>query len=336
MSDAAYMELSVGIEDVRGAARRLSGIAHKTPALRSRSINEIVGADVVFKCENFQRIGAFKFRGAYNAMIQLSNEQRGGGLLAYSSGNHAQAVAISAKLLGINATIVMPSDAPACKLEATRGYLDGCGDVVLYDRAVVSREELAAQLITERAMTLIPPYDHPDVIAGQGTVALELFEYAEKLDALFVPCGGGGLLSGCATVAKAVCPECKVVGVEPEAGDDATRSFRTGELQTVENPDTIADGARTPYLGRYTFPIVLARVDEMMTVTDAELVAAMRLVWERMKIVIEPTAALGLAGAIKAVRAGEVGSGARVGVVVSGGNVDLESMSSFWGPTRSG
>ncbi len=302
----------------------MAGVAHRTPVLSSRAINKIVGAEVVFKCENFQRVGAFKFRGAYNAMSRLSDDQKRTGVLTYSSGNHAQAVALAARLLGVNATIVMPSDAPACKLEATRGYLDGFGEVVLYDRAVTSREDVAAQIMGERSLTLIPPYDHPDVIAGQGTAALELFERVGSQDALFVPCGGGGLLSGCATVAKAVCPECKVVGVEPEAGDDATRSFRSGELQTVENPDTIADGARTPSLGKHTFPIVLARVDGMMTVTDTELVAAMRLVWERMKLVIEPTAALGLAGVTKSVRAGEIASGLSVGVVISGGNVDLD------------
>jgi threo-3-hydroxy-L-aspartate ammonia-lyase len=326
---------AVEIKDVREASATLEGVAHRTPVLASREINQIVGADVVFKCENFQRIGAFKFRGAFNAMSRLTDDRRRAGVIAYSSGNHAQAVALSAKILGINATIVMPADAPACKLDATRGYLaeggpDSSSEVVLYDRTVTTREVLAREIIAERSLTLIPPYDHPDVIAGQGTAALELFEHAGSLDALFVPCGGGGLLSGCATVAKALCPTCKVVGVEPRAGDDATRSFKSGSLQTVENPDTIADGARTPSLGEHTFPIVLARVDEMMTVTDAELVAAMRLVWERMKLVIEPTAALGLAGVVKARQADSLAAGAKVGVILSGGNVNVEALGDVW------
>ena len=312
--------LSVGIADVRAATRRLAGIAHRTPVLTSRAIDKVVGAEILFKCENLQRAGAFKFRGAYNALSRLSDEQGQAGVLAYSSGNHAQAVALASRLLGIPATIVMPTDAPACKLEATRGYLEGCGELVLYDRARTTREALAERMLSERPLTLIPPYDHPDVIAGQGTVGLELFEQAPHLDYVFVPCGGGGLLSGVATVAKSECPACRVVGVEPEAGDDATRSFRTGKLQSVENPDTIADGARTPSLGRHTFPIVLACVDEMMTVTDKELVAAMRLVFERMKQVMEPTGVLGLAGLIKSASEGRLKRGSRVGVVLSGGN----------------
>lgn len=338
------MPLSVSIEDVRSAADRLAGVAHRTPVLTSSQLDAAAGGSaaekparsrrsvqLLFKCENFQRVGAFKFRGAYNALSRLSDEQKRRGVLTYSSGNHAQAVALASRLLGdggIGATVVMPSDAPAVKLAATRAYLaqrpvPGEGGVVVYDRARTTREELGARLAEERGLTVIPPYDHPDVIAGQGTVALEFFEQAremgEELDALFVPCGGGGLLSGCATVARAVRPACRVIGVEPEAGDDATRSFRTKTLQRVKDPPTIADGARTPSLGRYTFPIVLERVDEMMTVSDAEIVAAMRLVWERMKIIVEPTGVLGVAAALK--RGAE--HGRTIGVVLSGGNVDV-------------
>lgn len=343
----ATMSLSVSFQDVRAAAERLTGIAQRTPVMRSRQLDALAngtahgrraeaGVRLLFKCENFQRVGAFKFRGAYNALSQLSEEQKRRGVLTYSSGNHAQAIALASRLLGVGATIVMPSDAPSVKLAATRGYLaqrpvDGEGGVVVYDRATTTREELGARLAEEAGLTIVPPYDHPDVIAGQGTAALEFFEQVrelgEELDALFVPCGGGGLLSGCATVARHVRPACRVIGVEPEAGDDATRSFRTKTLQTVKDPPTIADGARTPSLGRHTFPIVLERVDDMMTVSDTEIVAAMKLVWERMKIVVEPTGALGVAAALK--RGAEAGR--RIGIVLSGGNVDVEQIGAIFG-----
>lgn len=317
---------SVTFEDVRRAGERLRGVANRTPVMTSRTVNLLAGAEVFFKCESFQRVGAFKFRGAYNALSLLDDEQKSRGVLTYSSGNHAQAVALASALLGIRAVIVMPSDAPRVKLDATRGYL-ACGvggsEVVEYDRHAVTREELGARIAREQGLAIVPPYDHPDVIAGQGTVALELFEDVGELDWLFVCVGGGGLLSGCAVTAKSMSPACRVVGVEPELADDATRSFHDRVLRTVKNPETIADGARTPSLGRYTFPLVLEHVDEMVTVSEQEIIDAMRLAWERMKLVIEPTGALALAGLLKdALPTRE----SRVGVVISGGNVDVTSV----------
>ncbi|HSD42447.1 MAG TPA: threo-3-hydroxy-L-aspartate ammonia-lyase [Burkholderiales bacterium] len=320
MMNAPDRSLPVSYADVAAAAARLAGHAHRTPVMTSRTVNARSGAEVFFKCENFQRMGAFKFRGAYNALVQLSDEEKRRGVLAYSSGNHAQAIALAGTLLGIRTAIVMPDDAPAVKLAATRGY---GGEVVTYDKNETTREALGAALAAERGLTVIPPYDHPHVVAGQGTAAKELIEDAGPLDWLFVCCGGGGLLSGCAIAAAHLSPSCKVVGVEPEAGDDATRSFRTRTLQTVHNPDTIADGARTPSLGKVTFPLVLALVHDMMTVNDRELLDAMLYLWERMKIVVEPTGALAAAGLFKGahdVRA------KRVGVVISGGNVDLKAI----------
>lgn len=308
---------AVTYDDVRAAADRLDGIAHRTPVMTSRTVNARTEAEAFFKCENFQRTGAFKIRGAYNAIRQLSAEAKARGVITYSSGNHAQAVAISGRILDVATTIVMPEDAPQVKLDATRGY---GAEVVPYDPETTTREELGQQLAEERGLTLIPPYDHPDVVAGQGTVGDELFNEVGELDVLLVPCGGGGLLSGCALAARQHAPSCTVIGVEPEAGDDATRSFYSGELQTVENPDTIADGARTPYLGDITFPLVLNHVDEMVTVADAALVEAMHLLWERMKIVVEPTGALGAAALLDEVVPED---GRRIGVVISGGNVDL-------------
>ncbi len=289
--------------------------------MTSRQVDERTGCRVYFKCENFQRVGAFKFRGAFNAISQLTPEQKSRGVITYSSGNHAQAVALAAKLLGTTAVIVMPQDAPQVKLDATRGY---GGEVVTYDKHTDVREELAARIAQERGLTVIPPYDHPHVIAGQGTAAKELFEDVGPLDYLFVCVGGGGLISGCALAAHALSPGCQVIGVEPEAGDDATRSFKTRTLQKVHNPDTIADGARTPYLGQLTFPLVLQYVHDMVTVTDRELLAAMLYVWERMKIVIEPTAALGAAGLFE--RRVSPPAGSRVGVIISGGNVDVRDV----------
>ena len=312
--------LPVSYADVEAAAARLAGHAHRTPAMTSRMVDARVGAEVFFKCENFQRMGAFKFRGAYNALVQLSDDARRRGVLTYSSGNHAQAIALAGQLLGIRATIVMPDDAPPVKLQATRGY---GAEVITYDKHATTREALGARIAAERGLTVIPPYDHPHVVAGQGTAAKELIEDAGRLDWLFAPCGGAGLLSGCAIAATHLSPGCRVVGVEPEAGDDATRSFRTRTLQTVHNPETIADGARTPSLGRITFPLVHAHVHDMMTVGDPELIEAMRYLWERMKLVVEPTGALGAAG----VFAGRHGvAGTRVGVIISGGNVDLAAI----------
>jgi threonine dehydratase len=308
----------VTFEDVEAAASRLRGVAHRTPVATSRTLDERLGARLFLKCENLQRAGAFKFRGAYNALSRLSDRERERGVLTYSSGNHAQAIALASRLLGIPATIVMPKNAPATKRQATEGY---GARVVTYDPASERREEVAERMREESGAVLVPPYDHADVIAGQGTAALELFEETGELDAVVVCCGGGGLLSGSALVARRLFPECRVVGVEPAAADDATRSFLTGVLHTVDNPPTIADGARTPSLGRLTFPLVRANVDEMVTVSDDELVRAMRFVWERMKLVVEPTGVLGLAAVLHD-RVPAVGK--RVGVILSGGNVDLD------------
>jgi len=309
----------VSFQDILSASDLLSGMVNKTPVITSRTLDAMSGATVFVKCENFQRTGAFKFRGAFNAMSRLPGSDKDHGVLTYSSGNHAQAIALSGQLLGIATTIIMPDDAPAIKKAATEGY---GARVITYDKHETTREVLAAEIAKEHGMTIIPPYDHPHVVAGQGTVGLELMQAAHELDYLFVCCGGGGLLSGCAIAAKHLQPHCQVIGVEPEAGDDATRSFHSGTLQKVHNPDTIADGARTPYLGKVTFPLVLQYADHMITVSDAALIDAMRFFWERAKLIVEPTGALATAGMLSDqidVR------GARVGVVISGGNVDLEA-----------
>jgi threonine dehydratase len=307
-------------EDVLGAAARLRGIAHRTPVMTSRTLDERAGASVFLKCENFQRMGAFKFRGAYNALSQLSERERKGGVVSYSSGNHAQAVALAGKLLGIPTVVVMPKDAPAAKRRATEGY---GARVIAYDPSSERREEVAERLLAEGGGCLIPPFDHEHVIAGAGTAALELLEETGPLDFLLVPCGGGGLLSGSALVAQSRSPACRVIGVEPELADDATRSFRTGVLQTVSNPRTIADGARTASLGRLTFPLVCALVHDMVTVSEEEILEATRFLWERMKLVVEPTGALGLAAALGGRSRLE---GRRAGVIVSGGNADLAAI----------
>jgi threonine dehydratase len=306
----------VSFDDVARAHERIRAQAKRTPVLTSATVDALTGAKVFFKCENFQRMGAFKFRGAFNALSQLNEEQRRRGVVAFSSGNHAQAVALAGKILGIKAVIVMPRDAPKVKLEATRGY---GAEVVHYGKSE-GREELAARLSRERGLTLVPPFDHAHVIAGQGTAGKELLEDAGALDVLLVPCGGGGLLSGCAIAAKHLAPKCRVIGVEPAAGDDATQSFKKKELVRVENPQTIADGARTPSLGKLTFPLVMRYVDDMLTVTDEELKRAMFFLWERMKIVVEPTGAL----AFSSIHTGKLPvKNLKVGVVLSGGNVDL-------------
>ncbi len=309
--------LPVEYQDVARAAMRLDGVAHRTPVMTSRTLDGLVGANLFFKCENFQRGGAFKFRGAYNALSNLAAVGGGRGAIAYSSGNHAQAIALAGRLTGLPATIVMPENAPAVKLAATRGY---GADVVTYDPETTQREELTAELAAERGLALVPPFDHPHIIAGQGTAVRELLQDVGPLDVLLVPCGGGGLLSGSALAARALSPGCRVIGVEPAAGDDATRSFHTGSLCTVRNPRTIADGARTSSLGELTFPLVMELVDDMVTVSDEALIRAMRWVIERMKIVVEPTAVLGLAALLEEV---VTAPGRRVGVVLSGGNVDL-------------
>lgn len=310
--------------DVEAAAHRLRGQAHQTPVLTSTTVNAQTQSEVFFKCENFQRTGAFKFRGAYNALSQLSAEQRQQGVLTYSSGNHAQAIALAGKILHIPVTVLMPEDAPAVKRTATQGY---GAEVILYDRTQVRREELSAELARDRHLMLIPPYDHADVIAGQGTATKELIEAVGELDYLLVCCGGGGLLSGSAIAAHALAPACQVIGVEPKAADDATRSFHSKTLQTVHNPDTIADGVRTPYLGKLTFPLVLQHVNDMVTVSEADIISALFFLWERLKIVVEPSGALGaaalLSGAVQV-------KNSRVGVIISGGNVDIAQISRLY------
>ncbi len=307
-------------EHVAQAATRLQGHAHRTPVLRSATADAMMGAQLFFKCENFQRMGAFKFRGAFNALAQFTPEQRRAGVVAFSSGNHAQAIALSARMLGIPAAILMPLDAPQAKLDATRGYLGAGSEVVLYDRYTQDREALTAQMAAERGMTLIPPYDHADVIAGQGTAAKELFDKVGALDALFVCLGGGGLLSGSALAARALAPACKVYGVEPEAGNDGQQAFRSGAIVHIPTPKTIADGAQTQHLGQITFELIRRNVDDIFTVSDAQLVSAMRFYAERMKMVVEPTGCLSLAAVLQMTQAL---TGQRVGIVVSGGNVDL-------------
>ncbi|KAB0639579.1 serine dehydratase [Burkholderia stagnalis] len=304
--------------DVAAAAARLEGHAHRTPVMTSRTINEELGAQVFFKCENLQRMGAFKFRGAFNALSRFTDEQRRNGVVAFSSGNHAQAIALSARLLGMPATIVMPSDAPAAKVEATRGY---GGNVVMYDRYTEDREQIGRNLAERHGLTLVPPYDHPDVIAGQGTAAAELYAEVGPLDALFMPLGGGGLLSGSALATRELSPATRLYGVEPEAGNDAQQSFRSGKIVHIDTPKTIADGAQTQHLGNLTFPIIRRDVDDILTASDAQLIDCMRFFALRMKIIVEPTGCLGLAAARQMK---EQLAGKRVGVIISGGNVDLE------------
>jgi len=306
----------VSYDDVAAAHERIKAHAKRTPVMTSATVDALTGAKVFFKCENLQRMGAFKFRGAYNALSQLSPDERQRGVLAFSSGNHAQAVALAGKILGIKTVIVMPADAPGVKLEATRGY---GGEVVLY-RKGENREEISRKLSEERKLTLIPPFDHPHIIAGQGTAAKELIEDAGPLDVLLVPCGGAGLLSGCAVAAQRMLPDCRVIGVEPAAGDDATQSFKSRTLITIQVPDTIADGARTTSLGKITFPLVMRYVSDMLTVTDEELLRSMFFLWERMKLVVEPTGALAFSALHNNRLAAEK---LRVGVILSGGNVDL-------------
>jgi len=314
--------------DVEQAARRIDGAAHRTPVLSSRTADAIADASLFFKCENFQRMGAFKFRGAYNAIARFTDAQRQAGVLTYSSGNHAQAIALSAKLAGIRAAIIMPNDAPALKVQATRGY---GGEVIFYDRYTENREEIGQRLAQERGMTLIPPYDHPDVIAGQGTAAKELFDEAGELDVLLVPLGGGGLLAGCALAASKLSPDCKVIGVEPEAGNDGQQSLRSGAIVDIGVPQTIADGAQTSHLGRHNFAVIQRLVDDIVTVSDAQLVATMKFFAERMKMIVEPTGCLAAAAALQGVypAGGEPLAGKKVGILISGGNVDLGRFASL-------
>jgi threo-3-hydroxy-L-aspartate ammonia-lyase len=304
-------------DDVAAAAQRIAGHAHRTPVLRSATANAQHQAEFFFKCENMQRMGAFKFRGAFNALSKFTPEQRQRGVVAFSSGNHAQAIALSARLLGMPAAILMPTDAPKAKIDATRGY---GAEVIGFDRFTQDREALTRQLAAERGMTLIPPFDHADIMAGQGTAAKELFEEVGELDMLFVPLGGGGLLSGSALSARALSPKCKVYGVEPEAGNDAQQSLRKGEIVHIPTPTTLADGAQTQHIGRLTFGVIRRDVNDILTASDDQLVQAMRFFAERMKMVVEPTGCLGLAGAL---HGGLPIAGKRIGVIISGGNVDL-------------
>lgn len=303
--------------DVQSASERVKGIAHRTPVRTSATANAQLGAELYFKCENYQRMGAFKIRGAYNALSQFTPAQRSAGVIAYSSGNHAQAIALSAKLLSIPAVIVMPSDAPAAKLAATRGY---GAEVVTYDRFSEDREAISNAIAQERGLTLIPPYNHPHIMAGQGTAVMELLEEVPDLDYLFVPLGGGGLLSGALLAAKAMAPQCKVYGVEPAAGDDFKRSLKEGKIVKIDTPKTIADGAQTQAAGDLTFAVVSRDVEDIVTATDAQLVDELRFYAERMKMIVEPTAALSLAAARNA---GIPIQGKKVGIFISGGNVDL-------------
>ncbi len=310
-------------DDVVAAAERLRGHAHRTPVLTSGMVDEQIGGRVFFKAESFQRMGAFKFRGAFNALARFTAEQRTAGVIAYSSGNHAQAVALAARILDIPATIVMPLDAPEGKVAATKGY---GANVVGYDRYTEDREQISKELAAERGLTLIPPYDHPDVIAGQGTAVKDLIEDVGGLDALFVPLGGGGLLAGSALSVRALSPDCRVYGVEPEAGNDGQQSLRSGAIVHIDTPRTIADGAQTQHLGQLTFPLIQRNVDDIYTATDAQLVQEMKMFASTMKIVVEPTGCLGFA-ALREVAAGLAGQ--RVGVVLSGGNVDTARLAAL-------
>ena len=304
-------------QDVIDAAQRLEGFAHTTPVFTSRTLDAETGAQVFIKCENLQRTGSFKFRGAFNALSRFDAQQRKAGVVAFSSGNHAQGIALAANLLGMPATIVMPTDAPAAKVAATRGY---GASVVLYDRFTEDREQIGRTLAVEHGMTLIPPYDHPHILAGQGTAAKELLEFTGPLDALFVGLGGGGMLSGTALSTRALAPDCRLFGVEPEAGNDGQRSFQSGSIVHIDTPATIADGAQTQHLGNHTFPIIRDLVTDILTVSDAELVASMKFFMQRMKLVVEPTGCLGLA-ALR--QLGQRFKGQRVGIIVTGGNVDI-------------
>lgn len=317
-------ELAIGLDDVRAAAERLQGVAHRTPVLTSRTLNELAGRELFLKCESLQRGGAFKFRGAYNAISRLSEEQRRRGVVAFSSGNHAQGVALAARILGVAAIICMPDDAPPVKLAATRGY---GAEVRIFERATVDRDSFARAIAEERGMTIIPPYDHPDIIAGQGTTALELLEQAPELDALVTPIGGGGLLSGCAVAAKGLRPQIRIFGVETEGADDVRQSLERGERVTISPPATIADGIRTTSPGRLTFPIIQRHVEQVLVVSDAAVLDALRLLLLRVKLVVEPTGAVALAAVLAGLLPAEC---RRVGVILSGGNIDPAMLKGLW------
>ena len=309
-------------EKILAAKKRLHGHANVTPVHTSSTLNQLIGAQVYFKCENFQRIGAFKFRGAFNSISQLTDAEKARGVLTYSSGNHAQAVALVGRLLNVQTTIIMPDNAPATKRAATEDY---GATIIEFDPAEQSREEIAREYEARNGHTLIPPYDHMNVVAGQGTAALELFEEVGDLDILLAPCGGGGLLSGSAIAARGISPGCRVIGIEPELADDATKSFHTGVLHTVQNPPTIADGTRTPSLGKITFPLVLEYVADMQTVSEQAIIDAVRFLFYRMKLVVEPSGALGLAALLSKV----VVADGKVGIILSGGNIDASTMTTI-------
>ena len=306
-------------ELVKAAKNRLEGHAHVTPIMTSQTLNQQTGAEIFLKCENFQRMGAFKFRGAYNAMSRLTDGQKQQGVITHSSGNHAQAVALVGRLLGIKTVVVMPDDAPVIKRAATEAY---GASVIGYDPGETTRERISQDLSMRHGYTLVPPYDHIDIVAGQGTAALELLQNLKSLDMLLVPCGGGGLLSGCAVAARAMSPNCRVIGIEPRAADDAAKSFHSGKLHTVTNPPTIADGTRTPSLGKITFPLVLEYVDDMQTVSESAIMEAVKFLFYRMKLVVEPSGALGVA----ALLSGKIQPHGRVGIILSGGNIDGVTM----------
>jgi threonine dehydratase len=316
-------------ERIKGARERLRGVAHVTPIFTSRTLNSLTGAEVFCKCENLQRAGAFKFRGAFNAISQLSDAQKKRGVITFSSGNHGQAVALVCQMLGVHATVVMPRDVSPLKRAACEGY---GAEVVLCEPDNPSREEVCRTLQEKQGSTLVPPFNHLDVIAGQGTAAMEMFEELKSLDVLLAPCGGGGLLSGTAVAARHLSPHCRVIGIESELGDDATRSFHSKTLQTVTNPQTIADGTRTPSLGALTFPLVLENVNDMKTVTEQSIKEAVRWLFLRMKLVVEPSGALGIA----ALMSGVVRHPGRIGVILSGGNVDAMAMARLFSDLTSG
>lgn len=323
---ATTNQLTVTIDDVRAAARRIEGIATRTPMFHSRTVDDLVGAEIWFKCEQFQRSGSFKFRGAYNALAAMLDDQRVRGVVAYSSGNHAQAVALAAREFGCPAVIVMPSDAPAVKVEATRGY---GAEVVFFDRHSESREQIGLEIASRRGLTLVPPFNHPDVVAGQGTLALEMFEEQPELDIVLAPVGGGGLISGIAVAAHGVRPGVRVYGVEPEVANDAQRSLASGEIVTIAAPDTIADGIRTAAVGDVTFPLMRANLAGIVTVSDDEIRSALRYLAGRLKLLVEPTGAVGAAAVFEGRIPGMAGK--CIGVVLCGGNADLADLAAILG-----
>lgn len=309
-------KFAISFEDVKSAADRIAGVANRTPVITSRTINELTGYEVYFKGENFQRVGAFKFRGAYNALSRLTPAEKARGVVTHSSGNHAQGIALAAKLLGIAATIVMPADAPVAKLAATRGY---GAEVVLYDRQTEERADVSARLAQQRGLVFVHPYDHPHIMAGQGTAALELMQDVPDLDVLVAPIGGGGLLSGCATAASALRPDIRIFGVETETSNDWWQSFRRNERVKIPPPATIADGMRTQQPGELTWPIIRAKVADILLVSDDQVIAALKLLLFRLKILVEPTGAVAPAAVLQRL----VGpAGSKVGVIISGGNID--------------